>query len=263
MDATISKILQTVSDAHDSRLRRMQLGQRLGGASETVDRIEGTRRKRKPSLGPGRMAESELEQQDEQDRLRMDEVKTDVMNALAVLADRIVQLQSSGQTLNTAAGSTSIVTTTRRVGLSRRTSFLLLLLQCILMAWLLGIAEKKAQRMRMYTSPSSLGILYQPHPATIEWSLPNNDHLQPLLHLPLLHQLYSSFPPLPSHLSNWHPHQTYIKLHGLHTFLLQLSLYTLSQTLACILLLLLAPLQVLWIILHGSEPSFNPHTTTW
>ncbi|KAJ9476479.1 hypothetical protein PHBOTO_000157 [Pseudozyma hubeiensis] len=262
VDATISRILQTVSDAHDSRVRRMQLGQRLGGASETVDRIEGTRRERKPSLGPERIAESEFEQQDEQDRVRMDEVKTDVMNALAVLADRIVQLQSSSQTLDTAPGSTSIVTTKTRGGLSRRTSFLLVLFQCILMAWLLGIAEKKAQRMRMYTSPSSLGILYQPHPASIEWSLPNNDHLQPLMHLPLLHQLYSSLPPLPSHLY-WHPHQTYIKLHGLHTFLLQLSLYTLSQTLACILLLLLAPLQVVWIILHGSDPSFNPHTTTW
>ncbi|GAC99426.1 hypothetical protein PHSY_007027 [Pseudozyma hubeiensis SY62] len=145
VDATISRILQTVSDAHDSRVRRMQLGQKLDRVNERMDWVAARKTEEKPSPRPQRIAKREFEQQDEQDRLRMDEVKTDVMNALAVLADRIVQLQSSSQTLDTALGSTSNATSTTRSGLSRRTSLLLVLLQCILMAWLLESGEIDAE----------------------------------------------------------------------------------------------------------------------
>lgn len=289
VDATISKILETVQATHSSKLRRMQLGDRLNGIDERMRKLDVASAQSNRGEGSVRFEpgveqakskrarlEEEFDRQDEQDQGRMDELKSNVIHALGVLADRIIQLEAinasslvdSGTTRDVASITSRTHGLTRiRNGLSRRTTVLLVLLQCAIMACLLSVAEQKAQRMRMFNASRQLALLYRTSP-NIEWNAPASDpHLEPLLHIPLLHQLYTSFPPLPSphpvhpHTSPanpWHNYTTYIHLNGLTTFMFQLAVYAVSQSLACVILLIIAPLQVVWIVLHNPNA---PHPT--
>ncbi|CBQ68092.1 conserved hypothetical protein [Sporisorium reilianum SRZ2] len=269
VSATIGRILQTVEAAHGAKVRRMQLGERLNGVSERVGRMEGVEKPVRFGAGSrgGLAWEDEVAREDQADRERMDELKQQVMHALAVLADRIVALQTQN---NTTIASTELAADTSsslikvhkrtRRGLSRRTTLLLVVLQCALMAWLMGLAERKAERMRMYHPSPHLAVLDS---SNVQWNaLATDPHLQPLLHIPLLHQLYHRYPPLPSphaqsfdyhNSSPWHVYKTYIRLNGGATLLLQLSVYAVSQLIAYATLLIVAPLQVLWIVVGAHD----------
>lgn len=267
VSATIGRILQTVEAAHGTKLKRMQLGERLNGVSERMGRMGGREEEEPMRFGAGssKMRWEELARQDEADRERMDELRRQVMHALAVLADRIVALQTQNHVDSTdianVPSSTELNQRSRR-GLSRRTTILLVLLQCAIIAWLLALAERKAEHLRMYHPPPHLSDLSSPN---IQWNaLAISPHLQPLLHIPLLHQLYHNHPPLPSptsfdqHLTPWQTYKTYIRLHGLFTLVSQLTVYAVSQLIAYTMLLVIAPLQVVWIVLDAHNPTHHP-----
>uniref|UniRef100_V5ENE6 Uncharacterized protein n=2 Tax=Kalmanozyma brasiliensis (strain GHG001) TaxID=1365824 RepID=V5ENE6_KALBG len=72
--------------------------------------------------------------------------------------------------------------------------------------------------------------------------------LQPVLRLPLLDQLWRLNPPLPARVAEW---KTYSAVNGVPQLLAQVAIYGVSQATACIVLLALAPLQVLWLVIHS------------
>lgn len=270
VNATISKILQTVEAAHGSKLKRLQLRQQLNGMGERVGRIseEMPVRSSAGSNGKLRGEAEEVARQDEADRAHSDELKRQIMHALAVLADRIVALQTHSHTdMDMTSTETAVDTkvaprSSGRRGLSRRATLLLVVVQCALVAWLMALAERKAERMRMYHPSPQLSLLYS---SNVQWNaLASDPHLQPLLAIPLLHQLYHSNPPLPSphHLHSfshqeqstlWQVYKTYIRLNGGWTLALQLMVYCVSQLMAYATLLVIAPLQVLWLVLAAND----------
>ena len=277
VQGTIRKILQTVDEAHAGRVRRLELGKQLGAARDRVAGVgaspppASSARPRKPALD----GMAQLQRNEEQDRLRAEQLRSQVMHALATLADRIVELESSGGTasggdLVSASSPPSALASIRgkhRRGLPRWAVVLLVVGQCALMAWLMALAERKAARLRMYAPPLELRELYHNHNPhhRVEWNtIASDPYLTPLLQIPGLHTLTRTLPPLPApamlSLHAEHPipslldlYTTYVRLNGLPVFLLQLAIYAVSQLLGCAILLVMAPVQIVWTLVQPTS----------
>lgn len=258
MQSTISKILKTMEASHGSKVRRAELGDALSAVS---DRVRAVGAAPQQSL-PRRPLEAMqvVEERDNEDRLKVEQLRGEVMQALAMLADRIVQMQANPAVADDSTTSVTAPPVKGRRGLPGWMLSLLIVAQCALIAYLMSLAERKAQRMRMYSPPLDYRHLYTQ--GTIEWSAVAQDiHLTPLLSIPGLTQLASKYPPLPSpsmlRLLRDAPgttvvelYQAYVKLNGVAAFASQAAVYLLSQVVSCVVLLILAPVQVLWIVVQ-------------
>lgn len=278
LHSTIGKIMETIEAAHGAKARRAELGKRLSvvGArlEDKVDApdLHAPQHERRKSVatveGGGR--------EEEERRAKVEQLREEVMQALAVLAERIMLLQSHPPTSTAAAvtdktdnhvSSTSTSELEMEKGDTRTwprwTTVLLVAAQCGLMAFLMAVAERKAQQMRMYSSPAiELRHLYHPHSsAQIEWDAVAQDvDLLPLLSIPGLTHLARSYPPLPSPFLTRTTGKAMLQLYGEYTarnglaaFAFQLLVYAVSQLLSCIILLLLAPAQVVVAMIQPSR----------
>lgn len=222
VEGTIARILETVEVS--DRVRRRQLGEGLKQVSDQLGRLEApvtvsafSRRRVDDAEGEG---EAETE--------RMEELKRDVMQALTVLADRL-------QLPPTPAKEA-------RRGLSRRTTLALVVVQCVLLAYLLNLAEQKAAHLRMYSPPDLHLVLFQAE--AIDWSPSPRHYSQP----PLGILMGTRYPPLP------HPWWTgasgYVAVNGTTAWIVQLAVYGLSQVVMGAMMVVLAPVQVVWLLIH-------------
>ncbi|SOV01392.1 uncharacterized protein UDID_01034 [Ustilago sp. UG-2017a] len=260
LQLTIGKILKTVEESHSAKKRRSTLRERLTAVSHQLAPQPSQKRERsspQPQLEPT---------EEDGERQRIEELRGEVMHALAVLADRLGQLNST--TSSAAPGdisSTSIASFTSsrdaKRGLPRWAMLLVVIAQCALIAYLLSLAEQQAQHMRMF-SPSPHHALYRT-PGEVNWNARAQDiHLTPLLSIPGLSHLAASFPPLPSpsflnlldeNAGLWTVYRSYIRLHGWTALVVQLGAYAVAQLISCIVLLILAPVQVLWLVVDPTR----------
>lgn len=259
LQLTIEKILKTVEESHSAKVKRNALGNRLNAVSQQLapqsPAVRSAEQRHSPQL--------ELREEDGE-KQRIEELRGEVMHALAVLADRLGQLQNTssapGDVSSTSITSLSSSREQRR-SLPRWATLLLVLCQCALIAYLLSLAEQKAQHMRMF-SPSPHQTLYRPS-SEVNWNARAQDiHLSPLLSIPGLSNLAASFPPLPSpsflqlldvNTGIWEVYRSYVRLNGWTPFIVQLSVYAIAQLLSCAFLLILAPIQVLWLVIDPSR----------
>ncbi|EST06605.2 hypothetical protein PSEUBRA_004517 [Kalmanozyma brasiliensis GHG001] len=216
---TLSEMLTTLQAGDRGR---REFGARLGEAARQLERVRSS----PPVVRSGETQPWErFEDADERDRVA--QLREEVMAALSVLAERLSHPPPT--------------TVQKRLG--RGQKLLLVLLQCALIAYLLSLAERKAAHLRMFHPPTSLH--YQ---GEIDWSTMPTTTLQPVLRLPLLDQLWRLNPPLPARVAEW---KTYSAVNGVPQLLAQVAIYGVSQATACIVLLALAPLQVLWLVIHS------------
>ncbi|KAI3479678.1 hypothetical protein L1887_58243 [Cichorium endivia] len=264
LQATVSKMLSTMQAAHEARGKRSRLGEAITAVGERVRRVEAVRQPEynSPTARLPRDSRAALEatiKAEEQDRKRIEELRAEVAQALAVLADRIVRLQAQSPNHLATPPLTSAKPSRAKLRI-----VVVVVVQCMLMAYLMALAERKAHRMRMFAGPSDLRHVLNAR-SNIEWESSAHDiHLTPLLAIPGLAQLANAFPPLPSpsmlRLIPNHPatsvsqiYTAYIRINGFPTFALQLALYAIAQLIGSMVILLSAPIHVLWYIANPSS----------